>query len=89
MITIASTAHVYRLIKPGFMCAGCASFISHIIPNNNTGSNGGYIKKLSEKFPSSNNEKDRCTPQVGQSIPNSSLYAQGSIIISNTGFLKL
>lgn len=50
-------------------------------PKSKTGINGGYIKKLSEKFPSINNEKDRCPPQAGQSIPNSFLYAQGNIII--------
>ena len=45
------------------------------------GIKGGYRKKLSEIFPSISKEKDLCAPQVGQSIPNSSLYAQGSIII--------
>ena len=50
-----------------------------MIPKIMTGINGGYMKKLSGIFPSINNEKDLCAPQVGQSIPNSCLYAQGNI----------
>ena len=61
------------------MFAACANFNSHMTPDNNNGNSGGYIKKLSERFPSTNNKRDRCAPQVGQSIPNSCLYAQGSI----------
>lgn len=66
---------------------GFANLAVHMIPKSKMGINGGYIKKLSEKFPSINNEKDLCAPQVGQLMPNSCLYAQGSIItfkINNT-----
>jgi hypothetical protein len=51
-----------------------------MIPKNKIATKGGYMKKLSEIFPAINNEKDLCPPQVGQSIPNNCLNAQGNII---------
>ena len=78
---MASTPHEYFLSKSKFMNAGRANLSTHKIPRNITGNKGGYSKKLSGKFPSRSNERDRCAPQVAQSIPNSSLYAQGSITL--------
>jgi hypothetical protein len=62
---------------------GLISLKAHIAPKKSTGNKGGYISKLSRKFPSINNERDLCPPQAGQSIPNSLLYTQGSILIIN------
>ena len=68
-------------MKFEFMIEGFNNLIPHIAPKNRTGIRGGYKKKLPDAFPSNNKERDRCPPQVGQSIPNISLKAHGSITI--------
>jgi hypothetical protein len=46
----------------------------------NDGNNGGYILKLSIRSPFNNNHNALWKPQIGQSIPNSVLYAHGNKI---------
>ena len=78
-MTIANTNHEDLFANEKLITYGLASLKIQMAPKSKTGISGGYIKKLSGTLPSINNVKDRCAPQVGQSMPKSCLYAQGNI----------
>ena len=81
IITIARTTKDAFFANATSILPGLSNLNTHNPVSNKIGMSGGYIKRLFLRSPSNNKKRDRCAPQVGQSIPNISLYAHGSIYI--------
>jgi hypothetical protein len=74
---MAKTEYELILIKVGFMAFLLITYANTIARNRRHGMSGGYTLKLSVNLPCSNRRNALWKPQIGQSIPNKVLNAQG------------